>query len=188
MRLPAFAPALLLTLAACAPYTLKRDFDPQAPLASYRTYDWYQPKEEKVGDAAPRMAGFTDARVRAAVDAELAAKGLRRETTADPDVVLDYFPIYKNRRYTTHTRVSVGTRGYARGWGMGARTSVGFSERHSYKEGTIVLQVVDFKANKLVWEGVAEGALTGLAGNPEEAQAAIQRAVKDLLSEFPPKK
>ncbi len=183
MRIRAFAPALLLTLAACAPYAIKRDFDPQAPIASYRTYDWYKPKAEKVGDGAPRMAGFNDQRVRAAVDQELAAKGLKREPAADPDCLLDYFPVYQNRHYTTHTRVGFGTGGY--GWGM--RTAIGSSRRHTYKEGTIVLQVVDFKTNKLVWEGVAEGALTGLAGNPEEAQAAIQRAVKDLLSEFPPK-
>ncbi|HJV89254.1 MAG TPA: DUF4136 domain-containing protein [Holophagaceae bacterium] len=184
MRLSPFAPILLLALAACSPYTIKRDFDPSAPLAAYRTYDWYKPKAEKAGDAPPRMSAFNDARVRAAVERELGARNLKRETAADPDVLLDYFPVYQNRHYTTHTRVGVGTGG----WGWGMRTSIGTSRRHTYKEGTIVLQMVDFKTNKLVWEGVAEGALTDLAGNPQEAEEAIGRAVKDLLEEFPPKK
>ncbi len=184
MRLTRFAPVLLLALAACAPYTIRHDFDPAAPLASYRTYDWYKPKHEKVGDAAPRMGAFNEARVRAAVDRELAAKQVKRETAGDPDVLLDYYPVYQNRHYTTHTRVGFGTGGY--GWGV--RSSIGSSRRHTYKEGTIVLQMVDFKTNKLVWEGVAEGALTGLAGNPQDAEAAIGKAVRDLLEEFPPKK
>ncbi|MBI3131067.1 MAG: DUF4136 domain-containing protein [Acidobacteria bacterium] len=184
MRLSRSAPTLLLALTACAPYTIRRDFDATAPLAAYRTYDWYRPKPEKVGDATPRMGAFNDARVRAAVERELAAKHLARETAADPDVLLDYYPVYQNRHYSTHTRVGFGTGG--RGWGM--RTSIGSSRRHTYKEGTIVLQMVDFKTNKLVWEGVAEGALTGLAGDPQGAEEAIGRAVRDLLEEFPPKK
>ncbi len=184
MRLSRFAPALLFTLAACAPYTIHRDFDAAAPLATYRTYDWYKPKAGKTaGDAPPRLSAFNDARVRTAVERELAGKNLKRETTADPDVLLDYYPVYQNRHYTTHTRVGVGTGG----WGWGMRSSIGTSRRHTYKEGTIVLQMVDFKTNKLVWEGVAEGALTGLAGNPQEAEETIGRAVKDLLEEFPPK-
>ncbi len=184
MHLRTLAPLALLAFAACSPYTIKYDYDPAAPLATYRTFDWYKPKKERVGDAAPRMAGFTDARVREAVERELGTKGLKRETTADPDVLLDYFPVYQNRSYTTRTRVGVGTGG----WGWGARTSVASSQRHHYKEGTIVLQVVEAKSNKLVWEGTAEGALTGLAGRPEEAQEAVAKAVKDLLADFPPRR
>ena len=184
MRLRTLAPLALVALAACNPYTIKYDFDPAAPLATYKTFDWYKPKKDRVGDAPPRMAGFTDGRVRDAVERELSAKGLRRETSADPDLLLDYFPVYQNRSYTTHTRVGFGTGG----WGWGARTSIGSSQRHRYKEGTIVLQMVDAKSNKLVWEGTAEGALTDLAGRPEEAQEAIAKAVKDLLAEFPPKR
>jgi hypothetical protein len=183
MRLTRFAPALLLSLAACAPYTIRHDFDPTAPLAAYRTYDWYKPKPGKAGDAPPALGAFTDGRVRAAVERELGARNLRRETAADPDVLLDYYPVYQNRHYSTQTRVGFGTSG--RGWGM--RSSIGSSRRHTYKEGTIVLQMVDFKTNKLVWEGIAEGALTGLAGHPQEAEEAIGRAVKDLLEGFPPK-
>lgn len=184
MRLSPFAPALLLALTACAPYTIRHDFDATAPLATYRTYDWYKPKPERAGEAAPRLGAFNDARVRAAVDRELGARNLRRETIGDPDVLLDYYPVYQNRHYSTHTRVGFGTGG--RGWGM--RTSIGSSRRHTTKEGSIVLQMVDFKTNKLVWEGVAEGALTDLAGNPQEAEEVIGKAVKDLLEEFPPKK
>lgn len=184
MRRALLVPALIL-ISACTPYTIKYDYDPGATFASVKTFDWFKAKKERQGDAPPRLAEFTDRRVRVAVEKELAAKGMTKETTADPDVVLDYFPVYRNRAYRTHTSVGVGG-GWGYGWGW--RTRVGTTQTHHYKEGTIVLQVVDFKSNKLIWEGVAEGALTDVNSSPEDAEEAIGRAVKDLLSNFPPSK
>ena len=47
------------------------------------------------------------------------------------------------------------------------------------------MEVVDFKSNQLVWQGAAEGALTGL-DNPEEANEQVAKAVHALLDRFPP--
>jgi hypothetical protein len=60
------------------------------------------------------------------------------------------------------------------------------SDVRHYKEGTIVLEIVDGRSNQLVWQAVAEGALTGL-DHPEEAEAQVGKAVKDLLDRFPPR-
>ena len=57
--------------------------------------------------------------------------------------------------------------------------------RH-YKEGTIVIEIVDFKTNQLVWQGAAAGALTGL-NNPEDADELVPKAIRDILAKFPPK-
>ena len=55
-----------------------------------------------------------------------------------------------------------------------------------YKEGTIVIEIVDFKSNQLIWQGAAVGALTGLS-SPEDADEVVPKAVRDILSKFPPK-
>lgn len=183
MRRALVLPALLL-ISACSPYTIKYDYDPGVSFTEVKSFDWFKAKKERQGDAPPRLSEFNDRRVRAAVEKEMTTKGLHRETSADPDVVLDYFPVYQNRAYRTHTSVGVG----GGGWGWGWRTRVGTTQTHHYKEGTIVLQVVDFKSNKLIWEGTAEGALTGINGSPEDADEAISRAVKDLLEHFPPRR
>jgi hypothetical protein len=73
--------------------------------------------------------------------------------------------------------------GYRR-WGYGVGTR--FSEVHHYKEGTIVLEIVDGRSNQLVWQSAAVGALTNL-DNPEEAQEQVARAVAEMLEKFPPK-
>lgn len=51
--------------------------------------------------------------------------------------------------------------------------------------GTIVIEIVDFKTNQVIWQGAAAGALTGLS-NPEGADEVVPKAVRDILSKFPP--
>ncbi len=54
------------------------------------------------------------------------------------------------------------------------------------KGGNIVIEIVDFKSNHLIWQGAAVGALTGLS-SPEDADEVVPKAVRDILSKFPPK-
>jgi hypothetical protein len=63
---------------------------------------------------------------------------------------------------------------------------VSTSQVHHYKEGTIVIEIVDYKSNQMIWQGAAAGALTGL-NSPEKADEAVPRAVHDILAKFPPK-
>jgi hypothetical protein len=86
----------------------------------------------------------------------------------------------------THTSVGVGIGGWRRPWGYGVGTRFGSSETHTFKEGTIVLEIVDYRSNQLVWQARAEGALSA-HDDPQEAQEQIARAVRDLLERFPPK-
>ena len=56
----------------------------------------------------------------------------------------------------------------------------------NYKEGTIVIEIVDFKTNQMIWQGSAAGALSGL-NSPEDADEVVPKAVRDILAKFPPK-
>jgi hypothetical protein len=76
------------------------------------------------------------------------------ETRADPDFLVTYYPIVKNRKVRTTVRS---------GWGWGYRpfhggVGVATSSVRNYKEGTIVIEIVDFKTNQLIWQGAAAGA------------------------------
>jgi hypothetical protein len=73
--------------------------------------------------------------------------------------------------------------GWGRPWGYGP--AAGFTEVQAYREGSIVLEVVDNKTNQLVWQAVAEGALSGLS-DPRDAEEQVSLAVKKLLEKFPP--
>lgn len=175
-------PLVLLALAACSPYSVKTDYDHSANYSSYKTFDWYAASKRAKAQARGTENPIMDRRVRAAVERELVAKGFRLETAAEPDFLVTYYPIYRDHKVRTTT--SMGT-GYRR-WGYG--TGVRFATRdvRHYKEGTIVVEIVDGRTNELVWQAAAEGALTGLE-HSEEAEVQVTRAVKDLLDRFPPK-
>jgi len=172
--------AALLSLAllgGCSSYDLKYDYDVTASYARYKTFDYYTSKKGKGGTTT-----LMDKRVRAAVEKELQARGFAMETQADPDFLVTYYPVIQNRKVRTSVRV---------GWGWGYRPVYGgvsttSSQVHHYKEGTIVIEIVDFRTNQLVWQGAAVGALPGL-DTPEAADEAVPRAVRDILARFPPK-
>lgn len=173
-------------LMACSNYTVKTDFDPTVTYSSYRTFDWYAASKKAKGKGSGTDP-IMDRRVRAAVQGVLEAKGFKQETVAEPDFLVTYYPIYQKRRYRTTTTVGGGY-GYGWGWrhwGYGVGTRFSTSQVHQYREGTIVLEIVDSKSNQLVWQGSAEGALTGLA-NPEDADEQVNKAVRDMLATFPP--
>ncbi len=178
IALPAALLSLLL-LGACSSYNVTYDYDVTASFAKYKTFDYYTSKKGTGGTTT-----LMDKRVRAAVEKELQAKGFMMETKADPDFLVTYYPIVHERRYRTTTHMGWG-------WGWGYRPFYGgmgttMSEVHSYQEGTIVIEIVDFKSNQLVWQGAAAGALTGL-NNPEDADEVVPRAVHDILAKFPPR-
>lgn len=177
---------LALLVTACSSYSVKTDYDRSAPYASYKTFDWYAASARAKAQARGTENPIMDRRVKAAVERELAAKGYKLETRAEPDFLVTYYPVYRNRKSHVRTTVGVGLGGWRRPWGYGVGTRFTTGEALHWKEGTIVLEVVDGKSNQLVWQAVAEGALTGL-DHPEEAEAQVAKAVKDLLERFPPR-
>lgn len=172
-------PALLL---ACSSYRINYDYDVQQNFSAYKRFDLYAPG--KRGKGSGEAPGLMDKRIAAAVAKELQAKGYAQETMADPDFLVAYYPVYRTRRYRTATHVGFGGFGWRRPWGYGVGTT--FSQEHQYREGTIIVEIVDFKSNQLVWQGAAEGALTD-NDTPEESNEQVGRAVHDLLDRFPPK-
>lgn len=177
---------LLVALGGCAPYAVKVDYDGRATYLHYRTFDWYAASRRAKAQARGQESSLMDRRVRAAVERELAAKGFRQETGGEPDFLVTYYPVYRDRKVRTTTSFGTGFGGGFRPWGYGVGARFSTSQSHRYQEGTIVLEIVDGKSNELVWQGVAEGALTGL-DHPEEAEAQVGKAVRDLLAKFPPR-
>lgn len=178
----ALFPLALAVLAGCTPFSVKYDYDSHANYAAYKTYDWYAASKKAQGKSDGVENPIMDRRVRSAVERELSAKGFKIEKTGEPDFLVTYYPAY--RRGTVYTTTSMGGGwGWYRPWGYGVGTQ--FTEARAYREGSIILEVVDNKTNQLIWQSVAEGALTDL-NDPEDAEEQVTLAVKKMLSRFPP--
>lgn len=88
----------------------------------------------------------------------------------------------QERKVRTNVRMGMG-------WGFRpiyGRIGTSTSQVRKYKEGTIVIEIVDFRSNQMIWQGAAAGALTGL-NTPEDADEVVPKAVREILSKFPPK-
>jgi hypothetical protein len=174
----------LLLVSACTRAQIRYDYDARANYASFKTFDWMVAPKRAKEKAKNVDNPIMDRRVKGAIERELTAKGFQLEATGDPDFLVTYYPVYKDRAFRTTTHVGMGW-GYRPRWGSHAGMTM--SQVHTYQEGTIVVEIVDFKTNQLVWHGAAVGALTGLE-RPEDAEEVVAQEVRRLLEGFPPKR
>ncbi|BDU73922.1 DUF4136 domain-containing protein [Mesoterricola silvestris] len=178
MRILASSLVVLALSLGCAGPEIRFDYDARANYQAYQAYDWY---------AAPKAAAgnpILDNRVRRAVEAELAQRGFRRETSADPQFLVTYYPAFAARRRSRGAvSIGLGMGGGPVGLGLGLAAPLG--ARSSGQVTSIVLEIKDFKTSQLVWKAAAEDVLDG-SESPEDADAAVTEAVRKMLKRFPP--
>ncbi len=151
--------------------TTSVDFDRSVDFSRYRTYDWL--RSGTIGN------DILETRLAAAIDRELAARGLVRSESPDLYVAM-------------HGRLSkeVQYRAYDTGWGYGwRRSSAGptMIRRQEVPVGTLVVDLVDARDKELVWRGTATSAIDTTA-SVEKREAAVQESVGKLFAAYPPKR
>lgn len=170
--------AVLALSLGCSGPDIRFDYDSRANYQTYHNYDWY---------AAPKKAPgnpLLDARVRRSVEAELALRGFKRETAADPEFLVTYYPAFQARRRSRgHLGLGLGLGGP--GMALGVGVAAPLSGHSGGQAASITLEIQDFKTHQLIWKAVAEEVLDG-SETPEEADAAVDQAVKKMLKRFPP--
>lgn len=162
----------------CSTVRVSSDYDRAVDFSTYTTFDLLPSPEIKNPLVYERISG--------AVEAELVGKGLRRET-ASPALLVAI-----HGRLSTQTQLDTTTYGYGwGGWGYrgyyGARGGMG-SATTTVREvpvGTLIVDLVDAKEKKLVWQSMASDSLDPQA-TPEEKDYRVKEAVKKMLADFPP--
>lgn len=180
---------LLITSCASGPeynydYALDRDY---STLKTYRWYDDVYPSKE----AEYRSYNSSDDRIRKYIDRELKAKSYRQISTGQADFLINYH-VSKQEKYSSqqfndyygggvHGAVATGT--------MGTAVSIGYSsgngQPRTYKEGTVMIDIISAADNKIIWRGVAEGRLSKSFSRAKRNQLADTLA-KEMLGAFPP--
>ena len=172
----AAASVALLLLTACGGYRVRTDFDRQADFHAYRSFSFVPGQ-----DPGPELLLR---RVQRAVEAEMGAKGFTGAADADADLLVRYQAVMHVKRGPVFS-FGVGVGSFAPGGGVGAGVSRSTGGRPDLVA-DIALDILDGRSHAVLWHGTAENAV-GPSLSPEEADAAVQKAVKDLLSGFPPK-
>jgi hypothetical protein len=159
---------------------------PGVNVRSYQTFAWYQEKPQAPAYFDKGFNVNTDKNIRQAVEEELGQKGLRK-VTENPDVLVAYdisvsVPAEKDRPEL-----------YANGFGYSYAFMTGYRYRYGdgglpayrpvdlFKQGTLLVDVIDPKSNELVWRGWTEGAITNFNAGYKKVSALVQ----DILEKYP---
>jgi len=151
------------------------DLDPGAAFGSYHAYAWRQ--------HPPISNPLLKQRVVAAIEAELDGKGWRLVPEQEADVVLV-------GNVSAHDEQSVDAFYDGvdwNGWGWRQSANAGGAryrvEVHTFKVGTLVLDMFDVRTRKAVWRAAAEGTVPA---SPEHRNEDALRAVHAMFLDFPP--
>lgn len=172
-RLVGLAPFVLMS--ACASINTGADFPAGIRLEQYQTFDWGGGDSLPVGDPRLDNNPFYASRVRSAVELELAAKGLRRVTTA-PDLLVHYHASIRQR-------VDVVRADEARGYSF---PELRASEKVvEFDEGTLIIDVVEPKGKIILWRGWSQTDVGGLIDDPRAMEKRVRESVRLMMQRFP---
>ncbi|QNP44327.1 DUF4136 domain-containing protein [Sphingomonas daechungensis] len=175
-KLAVLAAALALTSCATGP-TIRSDFDPSVNFTKLHTYTW-------VFTTPPAgMNPLLFERVQASIDRSLAARGF---TKAEPGDFAVAFTLGRRDRVEVTNWGGYG--GFYGGWGWG-RHSWGWAPVYSrvdartVTDGTLAIDMFDTGTKHPIWHGTATQQI-----NPRNLpdQAAIDRAIDEIIAKFPP--
>ncbi|MFB9078223.1 DUF4136 domain-containing protein [Flavobacterium procerum] len=176
-------PLLLLGLFySCSP-TVKvtTDYDHSANFSEYKTFAVYDLRAQE-----GQVNQLNIDRVTRAIRNEMLAKGFTE--SSNPDLKVNAVSILKNK-----TSVSANTDFYGYGgmyrpygyWGGGAMMGGANTtfNTYDYVDGSLVIDIVSTKTQKLLWQGIGNAEIDSKPDNPEEF---INTSIKKILADFPP--
>ena len=177
--------ALLVgSVTATVAQDVRYNFAQGEDFSKYKTYKWV---ELKGADQADQL---TQKQIMAAIDSELATKGLQKTDSDAADLYIDIqTAIGTEKQFTSY---NTGW-GYGPGWGGGWYGSGGMTSNTTTGSTTTIyvgqlgLDMYDSAKKELVWRGIASKTIDPKA-KPEKQQKNITKAVTKLLKNYPPKK
>jgi hypothetical protein len=175
---PILAAALALAAPACGPaISVGTDYDTAYNFTRLSSYAW-APVKDQYG-----LETLVGQRIVNAIDRELAARHMTKTTMdQNPDFVVAY-----------HTGVRDKTQvvdwGYDWGFTYGPWYTPSARTYHveTYREGTLIIDLVDWKTKQMIWRGVGRKALDpNPPDNPERLTKSVNDAVNQIMAGFPP--
>ncbi|MGV3532284.1 MAG: DUF4136 domain-containing protein [Chthoniobacteraceae bacterium] len=174
------AMAATCALVACSTVTVTTDYDRSAPFSRYKTYT-----------LAPAQQGQTlsptgEAALRASLRETLATRGITEATSGRGDLAIARHA-FLAEKVSVHQYTDWGY-GYQGGWpyrygtyGVWAGAPITYTDVNQYTQGTLVLDFVDTRTNKLVFRGTGEA----IVGDPGSNASKISEAVRKIVAKLP---
>jgi hypothetical protein len=175
--------SLLFGAGSALAQDVRYDFDQTKDFTKYKTYRWVPIK------GADPIDDLTASRLTAAIDSQLAAKGLTKTDADTADLYIGFqTALGSEKQFTSYNTGWGAGPGWGSGWygygGMSSTTTYGSTS--TVYVGQLDLSMYDSSEKKLVWRGAATKTLDPKA-KPEKKEKNIAKAVEKLLKNYPPK-
>jgi hypothetical protein len=163
---------------------VRYNFAKDAKFSDYKTYKWVDIKgSDKVNELVQKQ-------IKAALEAELATKGLTKTDSDDADLYIGYqTAIGTEKQFNSYSTGWGAGPGWGGGWyrggygGMTSETTTGSTS--TIYVGQLGLDMYDSKNKNLVWRGVASKTIDPKA-KPDKQEKNLKKAVAKLLKNYPP--
>lgn len=184
MRIALSVCCLPILLLACTGIRVSTDHDPGIDFERFERFAWLEDPLRELPRSAdtPAVDPFEqntllDQRVRAEVEAALAERGFQRVPREEADFLLRYQVLAREVLDSTPSFVSGGYGGRHVSGGVGFYGGV-----HSYQQGTLVIDVIDPRTDRIAWRGWADR--RSRPGHVDTNR--FVAAVKHVMEKFPP--
>jgi hypothetical protein len=163
-----------LALAGCAARNVGSFLERGSDFARYRTYSWAPAAARETGDPRLDNNPFFAERIRADVEKQLAARGFELTASGNPDLLVRYHASIDQRIDLSNIDPGNANCGETDG-----------CRPYVYDAGSLVVDFVDARTDKLVWRGWSEESMDGAIDNQELMEQTIDKAVARILQRLP---
>jgi Domain of unknown function (DUF4136) len=172
------AVAVVLSPAMLLAQKVSYDYEKTANFAAFKTF--------ALKDGTKVGQPLIDDRIAAAIEQELAAKGLTK-ADANPDVFVVYHVAFdKQKDISTFSSGYGGGYGpYGWGWGGGWAGGTTQTQVRDILIGTLVIDIADAQKKQMVWRGMATKQVDAQT-KPEKRDKNIAEAMKKIFKNYPP--
>jgi hypothetical protein len=171
--------AAIFLLYSCEPaLKVTSDYDKTVNFQPYKTFRMVQLDMQHQS-----ISQLNQSRIISAVKSQMTKKGFQE--VENPDLKVNAVIILQDKKSVTANTDYYGYGGYYRpyAWGGGMSSSSTTYNVTNYKDGSLIIDIVDAKTDKLVWEGIGNKEIDKPASDPDKA---INDAVAQIMAGFPP--
>ena len=164
---------ILLCVGCSSNLKIYTDYDRAFDLHSFKTYQWATQIDIEQTNNPLYYNELTDKRIKSISDKQLRMKGFSL-TDADPDVIIHYHIVVSDR-------YSLATDPYGF-YGPYWMRPGGNAVLYLYKEGILILDIMDRKTNSLVWRGYAVSVIHD--DRREISEATLNKAIIRIFQRY----
>lgn len=187
--------SLMYLLQGCAPMQAFSDYDKSQDYTKYKTFAWL-PRADSVHNYWYDNP-IIEKNVKYFGNKELTDRGYAVDVNS-PDLLIEYYSTVKNQQYTVSNPVYTnnpyyynaayntynGRRGYnpamAYGYNNTPYTLSYQNQTVTYEEGTLLIDIIDRRQNRLIWRGWSVGTVDDEQDLENQLQLDIHKIFKQL--------